>query len=66
MARYPSVFMRSGEDRRLRQGHPWAFSNEILMNPETKAIPPGSPAILRTAGGDPLGIATFKIGRAHV
>jgi 23S rRNA (cytosine1962-C5)-methyltransferase len=38
----PSVLLRAGEDRRVRAGHPWAFSNEILMDAETKAIPPGS------------------------
>ena len=37
----PSVLLRSGEDRRVRAGHPWAFSNEILMDAETKALPPG-------------------------
>ncbi len=60
MARYPSVILRAGEDRRLRHGHPWAFSNEVLMNPETKAITPGSPVILRAAGGDALGVGTFN------
>jgi 23S rRNA (cytosine1962-C5)-methyltransferase len=60
MAKYPSVLMRAGEDRRLRHGHPWAFSNEILMEPATKAITPGSPVVLRAAGGDALGVATFN------
>jgi len=60
MAKYPSVILRAGEDRRLRHGHPWAFSNEVLMNPETKAIKPGSPVILRAAGGDALGVGTFN------
>ncbi len=60
MAKYPSVLMRAGEDRRLRHGHPWAFSNEILMEPATKAIAPGSPVVLRAAGGDVLGVATFN------
>lgn len=60
MAKYPSVILRAGEDRRLRHGHPWAFSNEVLMNPETKALAPGSPVILRAAGGDALGVATFN------
>ncbi len=60
MAKYPSVLMRAGEDRRLRLGHPWAFSNEILMEPATKAIAPGSPVVLRAAGGDALGVATFN------
>jgi 23S rRNA (cytosine1962-C5)-methyltransferase len=56
----PSVLLRSGEDRRVRDGHPWAFSNEILMDAETKAIPPGSLAILRAPSGEALGLATFN------
>ena len=56
----PSVLLRAGEDRRVRSGHPWAFSNEILMDPETKALPPGSLVILRTPGGEALGVATFN------
>src|SRR5260370_38510886 len=56
----PSVLLRSGEDRRVRSGHPWAFSNEILMDPETKALPAGSLAILRSPGGEALALATFN------
>jgi 23S rRNA (cytosine1962-C5)-methyltransferase len=56
----PSVLLRAGEDRRVRDGHPWAFSNEVLMDPETKAIPPGSLAILRAPSGEALGLATFN------
>ncbi len=56
----PSVLLRAGEDRRFRGGHPWAFSNEILMDAETKALPPGSLAILRAPGGEALGLATFN------
>src|SRR5258705_5199869 len=56
----PSVLLRSGEDRRVRDGHPWAFSNEILMDAETKAIPPGSLAILRAPSGEALGLVTFN------
>src|SRR3954469_24546932 len=56
----PSVLLRAGEDRRVRDGHPWAFSNEILMDPETKAIPPGSLAILRAPSGEALGLVTFN------
>ena len=56
----PSVLLRAGEDRRVRAGHPWAFSNEILMDPETKALPPGSLVILRAPGGEALGLATFN------
>ena len=42
----PSVILRAGEDRRVRAGHPWVFSNEILMDADAKAIPPGSLATL--------------------
>jgi 23S rRNA (cytosine1962-C5)-methyltransferase len=56
----PSVLLRSGEDRRVRAGHPWAFSNEILMDAETKALPPGTLVTLRSPGGDALGVATFN------
>ncbi|QQS14425.1 MAG: class I SAM-dependent rRNA methyltransferase [Rhodospirillales bacterium] len=60
MSKYPSVLMRGGEDHRVRAGHPWAFSNEILMEPATKAIAPGSAVVLRAASGDALGVATFN------
>ncbi len=56
----PTVLLRAGEDRRVRSGHPWAFSNEILMDAETKAIPPGSLATLRAPGGEALGLVTFN------
>jgi 23S rRNA (cytosine1962-C5)-methyltransferase len=56
----PSVLLRAGEDRRVRGGHPWAFSNEILMDAETRALPAGSLAVLRAAGGEALGLITFN------
>jgi 23S rRNA (cytosine1962-C5)-methyltransferase len=60
VSKLPSVLLRAGEDRRVRAGHPWAFSNEILMDAETKALPAGSLAILRAPGGEALGIVTFN------
>ena len=56
----PSVILRAGEDRRVRAGHPWVFSNEILMDADAKAIPPGSLATLRAPGGEALGLVTFN------
>lgn len=56
----PSVILRAGEDRRVRDGHPWAFSNEILMDADAKAIPVGSLATLRAPGGEALGLVTFN------
>lgn len=56
----PTVILRAGEDRRVRAGHPWAFSNEILMDADAKAIPVGSLATLRAPGGEPLALVTFN------
>ncbi len=51
-----TVFLKKGEDRRLRVGHLWAFSNEI----DTKRSPlssfaPGQSVIVADSGGRPLG-----------
>jgi 23S rRNA (cytosine1962-C5)-methyltransferase len=60
MAKLPVVALKKGEDKRLRFGHPWAFSNEIQMEAPTKAIAPGSLVTLTDAGGVRLGVATFN------
>jgi 23S rRNA (cytosine1962-C5)-methyltransferase len=56
----PSVLLRAGEDRRVRGGRPWAYSNEILMDAETSALPAGSLAVLRAPGGEALALVTFN------
>jgi 23S rRNA (cytosine1962-C5)-methyltransferase len=55
------VILRAGEDRRIRGGHPWVFSNEILMDADTKAIAAGALVLVRAAGGEALGVATFNL-----
>ena len=60
LKKLPSVILRAGEDRRVRAGHPWAFSNEIRMDAAAKAIPVGSLATLRAPGGEPLALVTFN------
>ena len=39
----PVLKLKRGEDRRIRAGHPWVFSNEIdnAATPLAK-VPPGS------------------------
>ena len=39
---YPTIKILPGEDRRLRAGSPWLYSNELRMDEAAKAIPPGS------------------------
>jgi len=46
----PVLRLLPGRDRRVKGGHPWAFSNEIAMTPEARALPPGMP--VRLEGDD--------------
>lgn len=57
---YPRVFLLPGRDRRIASGHPWAFSNEIRMDAETKALPPGSLATLHRVDGKSFGVCMFN------
>jgi 23S rRNA (cytosine1962-C5)-methyltransferase len=54
------VFLQHGRDRRIVEGHPWAYSNEIRMDAETKALPPGALVTLHRVDGKPLGIGSFN------
>ena len=60
MKKRPTVRLQPRHDARVRHGHPWAFSNEIMMDAEAKAIPPGTPVTLTTAGGERMGVAFFN------
>ncbi len=46
----PLIRLLPGRDRRVKAGHPWAFSNEIAMTPAAKALPAGS--VVRLEGDD--------------
>ncbi|HSA80616.1 MAG TPA: class I SAM-dependent methyltransferase [Geminicoccaceae bacterium] len=57
---YPKVQLLPDQDRRLRAGHPWAYSNELRMDAAAKALPPGAPVCLYTADGRRLALAQFN------
>jgi 23S rRNA (cytosine1962-C5)-methyltransferase len=57
---YPKVQLLPDQDRRLRAGHPWAYSNELRMDAAAKALPPGQPVCLYTADGRRLALAQFN------
>jgi 23S rRNA (cytosine1962-C5)-methyltransferase len=57
---YPKLELLPGQDRRLRAGHPWVFSNELRMDQASRTIPPGSPVCLAGADGRPLALAHFN------
>lgn len=55
----PTVKLRPGKGRRLGQGAPWAFADEIAMDRRTRNLAPGT--LVRLAeGGDILGLAAFN------
>jgi 23S rRNA (cytosine1962-C5)-methyltransferase len=60
MKKRPTVRLQPRHEARLRHGYPWAYSNEIMMDAEAKAIAPGTPVTLTTAGGDRLGAGWFN------
>ncbi len=46
----PLIRLNPGADRRVKAGHPWAFSNEIAMTAAARGLPPGS--VVRLEGDD--------------
>jgi 23S rRNA (cytosine1962-C5)-methyltransferase len=58
--RYPPIHLLPGQDRRLRAGHPWIYSNELRMDAAAKALPPGAPVCVISAEGRPLALALFN------
>ncbi len=53
----PLIRLNPKQDRRLKSGYPWAFSNEIAMTPALRAIPPGT--IVRLEGDDGWRFGSF-------
>lgn len=56
----PLLKLSPRHDRRLRAGHPWAYSNEIAMRPELRQHPPGAPVRLESDEGWRYGTWTFN------
>lgn len=60
MTDYPAVTLLPRHHRRVKAGHPWAYSNEVDMTPEARAVPPGSLVRLVTDAGETIGVAGFN------
>jgi len=56
----PAVRLLAGHSKRLRQGHPWVYSNEIDMDEAARRLAPGTLVGLVDAGGERLGVASFN------
>src|SRR5690242_2862080 len=55
-----SITLRPEAYKRFTTGHPWVYSNEIVMDAAAKAIEPGSLVRLLRADGSPLAVAYFN------
>jgi len=54
---YAALHLRRGEDRRLRSGHLWVFSNEVdVKRSPLDSFEPGQPVWIVDAADKPLGI----------
>ena len=56
----PRLFLLPGRDKRIRAGHPWAYSNEIKIGLEEKALEPGTVVSLHRVDGKYYGTGTFN------
>lgn len=60
MTDLPVVRLQPQRHKRLRMGHPWAFSNEIQMDNSAKALARGNLVRLEASHGEALGVAMFN------
>lgn len=59
----PELCLRNHEERRLRAGHLWVFSNEVdTRKTPLTAFAPGDEAVVTASRGQPLGVATVSPG----
>jgi 23S rRNA (cytosine1962-C5)-methyltransferase len=58
---YPVIRLRPKvQDRAIRHGAPWVFDNEIVTDRRTKALTPGTIAVLEDAERAPLGLVAVN------
>jgi 23S rRNA (cytosine1962-C5)-methyltransferase len=60
MSAHPTIRLKPREGRRVRAGAPWVFSNEIVMDASTKALPPGSLVNVKGDDGREFGTGYFS------
>ena len=56
----PVLRLMAGRHKRVKGGHPWVYSNEIVMSAEAKKLAPGTIVRLEAGNGEPLGTAMFN------
>ncbi|MGI3167737.1 RSP_2647 family RNA methyltransferase [Pseudooceanicola sp. C21-150M6] len=59
----PTIRMKPKMDpRRIRFGYPWVYDNELVMDRRTKALAPGTVALLEDEGRAPLALVAVTPG----
>ena len=54
---YPALYLKRGEDARLRAGHLWVFANEVdVVRSPLTSFEAGEPCAILDARGKPLGV----------
>jgi 23S rRNA (cytosine1962-C5)-methyltransferase len=56
----PALRVKPREERRVKGGHPWIYSNELELDPAAKALAPGSLVRVFDAHGEGVGVASFN------
>ena len=56
----PLLRLAPGRERRLKAGHPWAYSNELVMKPEYRHMQPGTIVRLESSEGWRFGTFFFN------
>jgi 23S rRNA (cytosine1962-C5)-methyltransferase len=59
-ANLPILHLMAGRHKRVKAGHPWVYSNEIVMDAAAKKLAPGTIVRLEAGSGEPLGLAMFN------
>ena len=60
MKKRPTVSVKPKEGRKARNGAPWIFSNEIVMDAAAKALPPGQLVDVKGDDGQDFGTGYFN------
>ena len=60
MSKRPTITLRPREGRKARNGAPWIFSNEIVMDEPAKALPSGTLVHVKGDDGQDFGTGYFN------
>jgi 23S rRNA (cytosine1962-C5)-methyltransferase len=56
----PTIVLKAGEHKRVLTGHPWIYSNEVVMDAAAKALAAGSLVRIVSHDGRAVGTAMFS------